>query len=91
MEMQTWRDSRAKATDASEAIRAALAALGVPESAWSGIRPTVTYNGDAYVHLGILPAHAVEQITEALRLPSSPRPRPPRNQSPTVKREGISP
>lgn len=43
----------------------------VPESALSGIRPTVTYEGNAYVHLGILPAHAVEQIAEALRFPSA--------------------
>ncbi|MFE2523383.1 DUF397 domain-containing protein [Streptomyces sp. NPDC059382] len=32
MEMQTWRDGRVKATDATEAIRAALAPLGLPES-----------------------------------------------------------
>ncbi|WP_405977725.1 hypothetical protein [Streptomyces sp. NBC_00158] len=68
MEMQTWRNGRAKATDASEAIRAALASLGVPESAWSGIRPTVTYNGLPYVHLGMLPADVVEQIAEAMRV-----------------------
>ncbi|MCM1967248.1 hypothetical protein [Streptomyces sp. G1] len=66
--MQTWRDGRAKATDASEAIRAALASLGVAESAWSGIRPTVTFNGLAYVHLGMLPAAVVEQIAEAMRV-----------------------
>ncbi|MFI5762762.1 hypothetical protein ACIA8F_17685 [Streptomyces sp. NPDC051563] len=36
MEMQTWRDGRAKATDATEAIRAALASLGLPGSAWGG-------------------------------------------------------
>ncbi|WP_229339180.1 hypothetical protein [Streptomyces flavotricini] len=44
-----------------------MAALGVPESAWSGVRPTVTYNGLAYVHLGMLPADVVEQIAEAMR------------------------
>ncbi|MFG2675786.1 hypothetical protein [Streptomyces sp. NPDC048445] len=71
METQTWRDSRAEASDAAEEIRAALAALGIPESAWSGMRPTVTHNGNAYVHLGVLPAHAVERIAEALRRQSA--------------------
>lgn len=66
--MQTWRDGRTRATGAAEAIRAALAALGVPESAWGGIRPTVTYNGLAYVHLGMLPADVVEQVAEAMRV-----------------------
>ncbi|MEU6758985.1 hypothetical protein [Streptomyces sp. NPDC046685] len=66
--MQTWRDSRTKATDAAESLRAALAALGIPEAAWSGIRPTVTYNGLAYVHLGMLPADVVEQMAEAMRV-----------------------
>jgi hypothetical protein len=70
MDMQTWRDGRTRATDAAESIRAALAVLGIPEAAWSGIRPTVTYNGHAYVHLGMLPADVVEQIAEAMRLPS---------------------
>ncbi|MFE3994009.1 hypothetical protein ACFXPW_20330 [Streptomyces goshikiensis] len=65
--MQTWRDGRAKATDAAESIRAALATLGIPESAWSGIRPTVTFNGLPYVQLGMLPAAVVEQMAEAMR------------------------
>lgn len=68
MEMQTWRDGRAKATDATEAIRAALASLGLPESAWGGVRPTVTFNGLPYVHLGMLPADVVEQMAEAMRV-----------------------
>lgn len=68
MEMQVWRDGHARATDAAESLRAALVALGVPETAWSGMRPTVTYNGLAYVHLGMLPADVVEQIAEAMRV-----------------------
>ncbi|MGO4460477.1 hypothetical protein AB4039_24795 [Streptomyces sp. M-16] len=72
MDMQTWRDARTQATDATEAIRAALAALGVPESAWSSVRPVVTHSGQAYVHLGMIRADAVEQIAEALRVPSAP-------------------
>ncbi|MFJ8162911.1 hypothetical protein ACIRBY_18565 [Streptomyces sp. NPDC096136] len=70
--MQTWRDARTQATNAAESIRAALAALGVPESAWGSARPVVTHNGHAYVHLGMIRADAVEQIAEALRVPSAP-------------------
>lgn len=72
MDMQTWRDARTQATDATESIRAALAALGVPESAWSSVRPVVTHTGQAYVHLGMIRADAVERIAEALRVPSAP-------------------
>ncbi|MFZ3493461.1 hypothetical protein ACODT5_09585 [Streptomyces sp. 5.8] len=68
MEMQVWRDGRTRATDAAESFRAALAALDIPEAAWSGIRPTVTYNGLPYVHLGMLPADVVERIAETLRV-----------------------
>ncbi|MGW7465846.1 hypothetical protein ACWGJT_14345 [Streptomyces xantholiticus] len=71
MDMQTWRDARAQSTDATESIRAALAALGVPESAWSSVRPVVTHTGQAYVHLGMIRADVVERITEALRAPSA--------------------
>ncbi|HBF80117.1 MAG TPA: hypothetical protein DD420_09360 [Streptomyces sp.] len=67
MDMQTWRDGRARATDAAESIRAALAALGVPESAWGGVRPMVTQTGRPYVDLGTLRADVVEQVAEALR------------------------
>lgn len=70
MEMQTWRDSRAKATEAAESLRAALAALGIPESAWSSVRPVVTHSGGAYVHLGMIRADAVEQIAATLRVPT---------------------
>lgn len=71
MEMQTWRDAWGRADDASESIRAALAALGVPESVWGTLRPSVTHNGHAYVDFGKLPADVVEQIAEALRLPAT--------------------
>ncbi|MFK0048304.1 hypothetical protein ACIQU4_30285 [Streptomyces sp. NPDC090741] len=67
MDMQTWRDSHTRATDALESFRAALAALGAPEATWAGTRPAVTYNGLPYVHLGMLPADVVEQIAEAMR------------------------
>ncbi|MFI1395379.1 hypothetical protein [Streptomyces sp. NPDC020681] len=73
--MGTWRDARARATDASEAVRAALASIGLPESAWSGVRPMVTASGRPLVHLGALPAAAVEVIAEAL-MPGGAWPRP---------------
>lgn len=72
MEMRTWRDGRTRASDATEAMRAALSALGLPKSVWSGMRPTVTHTGRPYVHLGMLPADAVERIAEALGTPSAP-------------------
>ncbi|TDU76253.1 hypothetical protein EDD91_2960 [Streptomyces sp. KS 21] len=71
MEMQAWRNAWDRAENASESIRAALAALGLPESAWCGVRPSVTSTGRAYVDLGKLPTEAVEQIAAALRLPSA--------------------
>ncbi|WP_330330777.1 hypothetical protein OHS33_14275 [Streptomyces sp. NBC_00536] len=69
--MQTWRDSHARADDAREALVAALAALGIPESAWSAVRPEVTHTGTPYVHLGLIRADVIEQVAEALRLPPS--------------------
>ncbi|MFF4367633.1 hypothetical protein [Streptomyces sp. NPDC001594] len=72
MEMQTWRDSWGRAENASESIRAALAALGVSEAVQNSLRPTVTHNGGAYVDFGKIPADVVEQIAEALRLPATP-------------------
>ncbi|MFD8981849.1 hypothetical protein [Streptomyces sp. NPDC059564] len=72
MDMQTWRDGHDRATDAADAIRAALIALGVSESEWSGIRPTVTRTGRPYVHLGQLPADVVEQLAELLRRVATP-------------------
>ncbi|MEU8460226.1 hypothetical protein [Streptomyces sp. NPDC029003] len=67
MEMRTWRDGWDRATDAAESLRAVLGALGLPESVWSTVRPSVAYSGRPYVDLGKLPADAVEQVAEALR------------------------
>ncbi|MFI8522682.1 hypothetical protein ACIGEZ_33550 [Streptomyces sp. NPDC085481] len=53
-----------------EALRTAMAALGLPEASWSGIRAVVTHRGAAYVHVGLIPAAAAEVLAEALR--SSP-------------------
>ncbi|MEU2389100.1 hypothetical protein [Streptomyces sp. NPDC007369] len=71
-DMQTWRDSHARATDAAEALLAALAALGVPESAWRAV-PAVTQAGTPHVHMGTVPADVVEQVTEVLRRLTSSR------------------
>ncbi|WP_234374947.1 MULTISPECIES: hypothetical protein [unclassified Streptomyces] len=65
--MQTYRDGRKAATDAAEAIRAALVELGLPERVWSSVRPMVTHSGKPYVHLGMMRADAVEKIAEAIR------------------------
>ncbi|MFJ9348960.1 hypothetical protein [Streptomyces sp. NPDC101237] len=73
MDMQTWRDSRAKATQATEALRAALAALGAPESVWGSVRPMVTHKGTAYVHVGMVRADVVEQMAKAMKAPESAR------------------
>ncbi|MER6343696.1 hypothetical protein ACWC10_00060 [Streptomyces sp. NPDC001595] len=70
MDMQTYRDGRKQAEDAADAIRQALAALGLPERVWGGIRPMVTHSGSPYVHLGMIRADAVEKITEAIRVPA---------------------
>ncbi|WP_247614028.1 hypothetical protein [Streptomyces tagetis] len=65
--MQTYRDGRKEATDAAEAIRAALAALGLPERVWGSVRPMVTHSGKPYVHLGMVRAEAAARIAEAIR------------------------
>lgn len=67
MEMQTYRDGRKEATDAAEAIREALAALGLPESVWGSVRPMVTHSGKPYVHLGMVRADAAQRMAEAMR------------------------
>ncbi|WP_237502928.1 hypothetical protein [Streptomyces sp. SID8374] len=66
MEMQTYRDGRKAADDAAEAIRAALAGLGLPEGVWGSVRPMVTHSGKPYVHLGMMRADAVAKIAEAV-------------------------
>jgi len=71
--MQTWRDARTRAVEAAEALRSALAALGLPESVWGSVRPTVTHKGAAYVHVGMVRAEAAERIAEAVRTTGNPR------------------
>ncbi|MER5223298.1 hypothetical protein [Streptomyces flaveus] len=72
MDMQTYRDGRKEATDAAEAIRAALAGLGLPERVWGSVRPMVTHRGQPYVHLGMVRADSTEKMAEAMRAPAEP-------------------
>ncbi|WP_405609053.1 hypothetical protein [Streptomyces sp. NBC_00076] len=67
MDMQTYRDGRKQAEDAAEALREALAALGLPERVWSSVRPMVTHSGNAYVHLGMVRADAAVKMAEAMQ------------------------
>lgn len=66
MDMATYRDGRKAATDAAEAIRAALAGLGLSERVWGSVRPMVTHSGKPYVHLGMVRADVAEKIAEAM-------------------------
>lgn len=68
MDMQTWRDSRSRADSATDALREALAALGIPEHVQRYLRPVVTHHARPFVHMGLLRAEYVEQIAEALRV-----------------------
>lgn len=68
MDMQTWRDSRSRADNATTALREALAALGLPERVQQHLRPMVTHSGTPLVQVGMLKAEYVEQIAEALRI-----------------------
>jgi hypothetical protein len=70
IDVQTYRDGRKEATDAAEAIRAALAGLGLPESVWGSVRPMVTRSGKPYVHLGMVRADVAERMAEAMRTPT---------------------
>lgn len=70
MDMQTYRDGRKAADNASKALREALRMLGLPPTAYDHVRPTVTHKGTAYVHIGMLRAEYIEQIAEALRAPA---------------------
>ncbi|MDO0938652.1 hypothetical protein QQY66_45640 [Streptomyces sp. DG2A-72] len=74
MDMQTYRDGRKAASAASEAIREALAGLGLPESVWGSVRPMVTHSGTAYVHLGMVRADVAERMAEAMQAPAEPEP-----------------
>ncbi|TGB07535.1 hypothetical protein E2651_21500 [Streptomyces sp. MZ04] len=72
--MQKWRDSLRTAADASNALRDALAALGLPQEVCDGIRPMVGRpQGHAYVALPALKAEHVQRIAEAVRISPSVR------------------
>ncbi|MFD4786767.1 hypothetical protein ACFWN1_06745 [Streptomyces sp. NPDC058459] len=69
-DMQTYRDGNRAASNAADAIKAALVDLGLPESVWGSVRPMVTHSGKPYVHLGMVRAEAAERIAEAIRASS---------------------
>ncbi|MGC9539524.1 hypothetical protein [Streptomyces sp. UG1] len=71
--MGTYRARRREATEAAEAIRAALAALGLPERVWGSVRPVVTHRGTPYVHIGMVRADVAEKMAEAMRTPGRGR------------------
>lgn len=73
MDMQTRRDGRARADDATDALRQALEALGVPERVRDHVRPVVLHTGTPYVHVGMVRADHIEQIAEALRIAAAVR------------------
>ncbi|MGW2658278.1 hypothetical protein ACWC1D_32085 [Streptomyces sp. NPDC001478] len=62
-----WRENYATAVAASEGMKAALAALGIPERGYRGIRPAMTSAGRPYVYLGILHARTVDAVIAALQ------------------------
>jgi len=66
MDMQTWRDSRSRAENATQALREALVAIGLPQCVQEHPRPMVTHSGMPFVHVGMLKAEYVEQIADAL-------------------------
>ncbi|MFE2374670.1 hypothetical protein [Streptomyces sp. NPDC059398] len=68
MDMQTWRYGRALARDAAEAVRAALATLGIPEAGGSEIRPALVYHGQVFAHVGMVPADVVGPMDEAMKV-----------------------
>ncbi|MCF1511415.1 hypothetical protein [Streptomyces glomeratus] len=66
--MQTWRDSRSRADNATNPLREALAALGLPERVRRHLQPMLTHQGAPFVHVRMLSAEHVERIAEALRI-----------------------
>lgn len=67
LDLREWRNGHAAANRASEALRTALAALGIPERHYRHIRPAMASTGRPYVYLGLLSAGAAGTIAEALR------------------------
>lgn len=50
----------------AQSLRAAVAGLGLAESAWGRVRPSVAHTGRARVDLGTLPAEVAERVAAAL-------------------------
>lgn len=74
LDMQQWRDARTAAEDAADALRQALAALGVPARCYRQVRPVVTPSGKSYVLMGPLPVDLAAHMSEALGRDLPPKP-----------------
>ena len=61
-----WRESWGRAEKAAYSLGEALEALGLPKTAYGGIRPAVTRTGRAYVHVGLLREDAALALAKAL-------------------------
>ncbi|WP_406411052.1 hypothetical protein [Streptomyces sp. NBC_01614] len=68
-DMETYREGRRQATDAADAIRAALACLGLPERVRGGVRPMVTHSGRPYLHLGMVRADVAKLMAQSINAP----------------------
>lgn len=62
MDLQRYRNVRAEADAAAQALKAACLRSGLPESATRGIRPVVTGSGTPYVHIGALSAAHIRAL-----------------------------
>ncbi|MGK5630301.1 hypothetical protein [Streptomyces sp. URMC 123] len=71
--MPQWRERWQRADRAADALRGALAALGVPRSAHGPIRGVVTHQGHVLVDVGMLREDAAAAVAAALS------PGPPHN------------
>lgn len=61
-----WRECWSLADRTVTALRIALNAAGITESAHGSIRPVVTHDGKVYVETLMLRADAAATVTEAL-------------------------
>lgn len=66
MNPKKWDALRDRAIAAAEALQAALAALGMPESLWQRIRAFTGRSGNAHIELGRLTVKEAEQLARAL-------------------------
>lgn len=68
LDMETYKAGRRIAEEAAEAVRNALAGLGLDESVWRTVRPMVTHSGKPYVHFGMLRADIAAKVARAIKV-----------------------